>query len=65
MFDIFTSHADGRTQFVISVGRLSQAQEIARQLSYLVPGEYFFFFERIDDVDHVARNGRRTIARNN
>jgi hypothetical protein len=66
MFDIFTSNADGSTQFVISVFRLSQAQEIARQLSNLVPGEYFGFFERIDEVDHVASwDGRRINARNN
>ena len=50
MFNIFTSNADGSTQFV-SVGRLSQAQQIARELSHLVPGEYFGFFERIDGVE--------------
>jgi hypothetical protein len=37
MFDIFMAHADGRAEHLMSVGYLTQAQEMARQLSYLTP----------------------------
>jgi len=61
MFDIFTTHADGSPQFVVSVKLLMQAQEMACQLSYVVPGEYFGYFERTQDaVASVSRlEGRR------
>lgn len=54
MFDIFTTHADGSPQFVISVGYLGQAQEIARELSRLVPGECFGYFERTEEAEVIA-----------
>ena len=46
MFDMFMAHADGRPKHLMSVGYLIQAQEMARQLSSLIPGEYFGYFER-------------------
>lgn len=46
MFDVFMAHADGRPEHLMSVGYLTQAQEMARQLSCLAPGEYFGYFER-------------------
>jgi hypothetical protein len=49
MFDIFMTHADGRPQHLASVRCLTQAQEMAFELSCLVPGEYFGYFERSED----------------
>ena len=54
MFDIFTIQTDGGTQLVVSVSCLAQAQDVARGLSCLVPGEYFGYFERIENVKPVA-----------
>lgn len=54
MFDIFTTDADGSTQVVVSVRYLTQAQEMACQLSCLFRGEYFGYFERIENVKPVA-----------
>ena len=61
MFDIFTTHANGGPQLVVSVSWLTQAQEMACQLSCLVPGEYFGYFERTEDaVEPASRlEGRR------
>jgi hypothetical protein len=56
MFDIFTTHADGSLQHLMSVRCLTQAQEMACQLSCLVPGEYFGYFERTEDaIEPVSR----------
>jgi hypothetical protein len=49
MFDIFMAHEDGRPQHLASVRCLTQAQEMARQLSSLIPGEYFGYFERSEE----------------
>lgn len=56
VFDIFTTGADGCPQLMVSVGCLTKAQEMARQLSFLAPGEYFGYFERTGDtVEPVSR----------
>ena len=61
MFDVFTTHADGSPEFVVSVSSLTQAQEMACQLSCLVPGEYYGYFERTEDaVEPVSRLEGRT-----
>jgi hypothetical protein len=46
MFDIFTTHADGTVHFIESVNCVKKAEELARRLSCLFPGEYFAYFER-------------------
>ena len=51
VFDIFTTAADGRAQFVLSVGSSFEAQETAYRLSSLMPGEYFGYFEKINEDD--------------
>ena len=56
MFDIFTTDAGCGPRLVVSVSCLTQAQEMACQLSRLVPGEYFGYFERTEDaVELVSR----------
>jgi hypothetical protein len=67
MFDVFTTHADGSPELVVSVSRLTQAQEMACQLSCLVPGEYYGYFERTEDaVEPVSKlEGRRGDMPNN
>jgi hypothetical protein len=63
MFDIFMAGADGRTQHLESVSCLTQAQEMARQLSNLMPGEYFGYFERSEDrADLFSTIGGRMVA---
>jgi hypothetical protein len=49
MFDIFMADADGSPQHLESVRCLSQAQEMAFQLSTLIPGKHFGYFERSED----------------
>jgi hypothetical protein len=62
MFDIFMAHADGRAEHLMSVGYLTQAQEMARQLSYLTPGEYFGYFERSErGADPFSTIGSRIV----
>jgi len=63
MFDIFTitNRENGSTQFVISVSRLRQALEIAQELSRLFPGQYFGYFERMDDVEHIESSAGRRV----
>jgi hypothetical protein len=63
MFDIFTTHADGSLHLVESVGCLTKAQEMARRLSCLFPGEYFVYFERTEDASPRVE-GRRVDAPN-
>ena len=53
VFDIFTTAADGRVDFVLSVGSSFEAQETVYQLSRLMPGEYFGHFERINEDDCI------------
>ena len=67
MFDIFTTHADGRSQLVISVKCLTQAREMACQLSCLVPGASFGYFEQTEDtIEPVSTSeGRRVDGPNN
>ena len=67
MFDVFTTHADGSPEFVVSVSRLTQAQEICCQLSCLAPGEYYGYFERTEAaVEPVSKlEGRREDIPNN
>jgi hypothetical protein len=62
MFDIFTTHADGSLHLVESVGCLRKAQDLARRLSCLFPGESFGYFERTEDASASASRleGRRT-----
>jgi hypothetical protein len=56
VFDIFTTGADGCPQLMVSVGCLTKAQEMARQLSCLAPRESFGYFERTGDtVEPVSR----------
>ena len=50
MFDIFTTQADGSLHFIESVSCAKKAQEMARRLSCLFPGEFFAYFERTEDV---------------
>jgi hypothetical protein len=60
MFDIFMADADGRPQYLESVRCLTQAQEMAFQLSRLIPGAYFGCFERSEDeADLFSMIGRR------
>jgi hypothetical protein len=54
VFDIFTTAAGGRAHFVLSVGSSFEAQETAYRLSRLMPGEYFGYFERIDEDDDIS-----------
>lgn len=49
LFDIFTIDIEGRAQFVLSVTSSLKAQETARRLSRLMPGEFFGYFERINE----------------
>jgi hypothetical protein len=57
MFDVFMTHSDGRAQHLMSVRCLAQAQEMARELSCLVPGEYFGYFEHTeDDITFVSQS---------
>jgi hypothetical protein len=53
VFDIFTTAAGGRAHFVLSVGSSFEAQEAAYRLSRLMPGEYFGYFERINEDDSI------------
>jgi hypothetical protein len=63
VFDIFTTAADGRADFVLYVGSSFEAQETASGLSRLMPGEYFGYFERIDEDDSTfERSGARQEA---
>ncbi len=50
MFDIFTTAADGSLHFVESVSCLRKAEDLARRLSSLFPGEYFGCFERSEEA---------------
>jgi hypothetical protein len=62
MFDIFMAHGDGRPQRLASVRCLAQANEMARQLSNLIPGEYFGYFERSEDeADLFSTIGSRIV----
>ena len=62
MFDVFMAHADGRPEHLMSVGYLTQAQEMARQLSCLAPGEYFGYFERSEPgADAFSTIGSRIV----
>jgi hypothetical protein len=62
MFDIFMAQADGRPQHLASVRCLTQAQEIARQLSSLIPGGYFGYFECSEDgADLFSTIGSRIV----
>jgi hypothetical protein len=49
MFDIFTTQPDGSLHFIESVSCAKKAQEMARRLSCLFPGECFAYFERTED----------------
>jgi hypothetical protein len=64
MFDIYTAHADGSLHLIESVSCLRKAQEMARRLSCLFPGEYFGYFERTEDAAQSAPRleGRRMDA---
>lgn len=53
VFDIFTADADGGADFVLSVGSSLEARETAYRLSRLMPGEYFGYFERINEDDSI------------
>ena len=53
VFDIFTTAANGRAHFVLSVGSSFEAQETACRLSRLMPGEYFGHFERVNEDDSI------------
>ena len=62
MFDIFMAHGDGSPQHLASVRCLTQAHEMARQLSDLIPGEYFGYFERNEDeADIFSTIGSRRV----
>jgi hypothetical protein len=62
MFDIFMADADGTAQHLESVRCLSQAQEMAFQLSTLIPGKHFGYFERSEDeADLFSMIGGRII----
>jgi hypothetical protein len=50
MFDIFTTAADGSLHLVESVSCLRKAEDLARRLSSLFPGEYFGCFERSEEA---------------
>jgi hypothetical protein len=67
MFDIFTVRTDGIPQHLISIRCLTQAQEMACQLSLLAPGEYFGYFKRTEVVIEPASelDGQITNMANN
>jgi hypothetical protein len=50
MFDIFTTQPDGSLHFIECVNCAKKAQEMARRLSCLFPGECFAYFERTEDI---------------
>jgi len=50
MFDIFTTHADGSLHLLESLGCLKDAEDLARRLSCLFPGEHFGCFERSENA---------------
>jgi hypothetical protein len=50
MFDIFTTQPDGSLHFIESVSCATKAQEMARRLSCLFPGECFAYFERTEGI---------------
>jgi hypothetical protein len=62
MFDIFTTAADGSLHLVESVSCLRKAEDLARRLSRLFPGEYFGCFERTEEASQPAPRpeGRRS-----
>jgi len=66
MFDIFMADADGRPRHLESVRCLTQAQEMASQLSCLVPGKYFAYFKRSEDgADLSSTVGTRIVDMSN
>jgi len=50
MFDIFTTREDGSPWLVESVDCAKKAEDLARRLSCLFPGEYFGCFERAENA---------------
>jgi hypothetical protein len=54
LFDIFTTHRDGRVVLVESVSRLDEAKDMAHHLSLLFSGESFGYFERADSAMEVS-----------
>jgi hypothetical protein len=64
MFDIFATHQHGTTQLLVSVSCLTQAQDMACGLSRLIPGVYFGYFERVENITRVAAWEVRAETRN-
>ena len=54
VFDIFTIDAGGWARLVFSASSSFKAQETAYRLSRLMPGEYFGYFERMNEGDNVS-----------